>query len=57
MINYIRTTRTATGLRLRAHLVRKKYRKGIKISDDLMNQLPITKDPDLPKWNYTLSPS
>lgn len=57
ILHYIRTTRTTTGLRLRAHLVRKRYLKGVQISDTLIRQLPIAKDSALPRWNYTLSPS
>ena len=56
-LNDIRTTRTTTGLRLRAHLVRKRYKKGIRITDSAIRQLPLAKDPVLPRWNYTLSPS
>jgi hypothetical protein len=33
IINYIRTATTATGLQVRARLVKKLYKKGIKISD------------------------
>jgi len=40
ILHYIRTTRTTTGLRLRAHLVRKQYEKGIKIPDDVMVTFP-----------------
>lgn len=57
ILNYIRTTRTTTGLHLRAHLVKKQYEKGIKIPNSVMNQLPIKKGAELPKWNYTISPS
>lgn len=57
ILNYIRSTSTATGLSLRAHLIRKQYQKGIRIPDAVMKQLPITKDPEIPKWNYTLRPS
>ena len=57
ILNYIRTTRTTTGLRLRAHLIRKQYEKGIKVPDSMMNELSIKKGAELPKWNYTLSPS
>ena len=57
ILNYLRTTTTTTGLRVRAHLVRKVYEKGVKIPDAQMRQLPITKDPSLPRWNYTLHPS
>jgi len=57
ILNYIRRTRTTTGLRLRAHLVRKQYEKGIKIPKSLMSVLPLKKGAELPKWNYTISPS
>ena len=33
ILKYLRTTRTATGLRVRAHLVRKTYKTGIKVTD------------------------
>ncbi len=54
ILNYLRTTTTTTGLRVRAHLVRKAYKKGIKITDAQMDQLDLTNDETLPKWNYTL---
>jgi hypothetical protein len=57
ILNCIRTTRTATGLRLRAHLVRKHYEKGAKIPDKVMQELPIAKHPTLPRWNYVISPA
>ena len=57
ILNYIRTTRTSTGLRLRAHLVHKHYQKGARIPDKVMRSLPIAKDPTLPRWNYVISPS
>lgn len=56
VINYLRSTTTKTGLRVRAHLVRKGYNKGVKITDAQMNTLAISKDKRLPAWNYTLSP-
>ena len=33
ILKYLRTTRTATGLRVRAHLARKTYKAGIKVTD------------------------
>jgi len=54
---YLRTTSTKTGLKVRAHLVRKPYKKGVKITDGRMKQLNITKDESLPKWNYELQPN
>ena len=37
-----RQTRTATGLRVRAHLVRKTYKTGVKVTDAQMQELRIT---------------
>jgi hypothetical protein len=56
-LNYIRTTKTKTGLRVKAYLVQKQYPKGEKISDESMDQLNLTRSEILPKWNYTLHPS
>lgn len=56
VLKYIRTTTTATGLRVRAQLIRKQYDKGCKISDDEMEQLSIQHHTSRPRWNYTLSP-
>ena len=57
ILNYLRTTTTATGLRVRAHLVRRTYRKGKKVSNAQMKKLPIKKHDVHPQWNYTLSPT
>ena len=58
ILRHLRTTSTTTtGLRVRAHLVRKPYKKGVKITNDQMNHLNITRDEDLPKWNYELQPN
>ena len=57
VLKYLRTTTTRTGLRVGAHRVRRVYKKGVRISDDQMRKLNLTKAPDMPKWNYTLSPS
>ena len=56
ILKYLRTTRTATGLRVRAHLVRKTYKTGIKVTDAQMGELRITPNSSLPKWNYTIEP-
>jgi len=57
ILKYARTTTTSTGLRVRAHLVKKPYKKGIKISDTQMRDLAIESNEDLPKWNYSIHPS
>jgi Rhodopirellula transposase DDE domain len=57
MLNYIQTTRTRTGLKVTAHLLDKNYEKGVRVSDEIMRQLPLASDSALPRWNYALRPS
>ena len=57
ILKYARTTTTSTGLHVRAHLVRRRYEKGIKVTDAQMRELAITKDEALPMWNYTIGSS
>ena len=38
ILKYLRTTRTSTGLRVRAHLVRKTYETGVKVTDAQMQR-------------------
>ena len=45
-----------TGLRVRAHLVRKTYKTGVKVKDAEMRELRITPNSVMPKWNYTIEP-
>lgn len=56
MLNFLRTTTTVSGLRVDAHLMRRKYEKGERISDKLFARLPLLRDTALPDWNYKLSP-
>jgi hypothetical protein len=55
ILNYARTTTTRSGLRVKAHLVRRRYKKGVKITDAQMRDLALTKDATLPRWNYTIA--
>ena len=57
ILKYLRTTRTTTGLRVRAHIVRRVYETGVKVTDAEMRELRITPNRFLPKWNYTIEPS
>ena len=57
ILKYARTTATSTGLRVRAHFVRRRYKKGLKINERQMSSISITADEALPKWNYTIRPS
>lgn len=53
ILNYARTTRTATGLQIKAYLIRTHYPKG---SDQEMDALHLRGHPTQPTRNYTLSP-
>jgi len=57
VLKYIRTTKTSSGLKVKAHFVRKKYETGEKISNKQMSKISIKKHESLPEWNYRLSPS
>ncbi|MBS3780200.1 MAG: ISAzo13 family transposase, partial [Desulfovermiculus sp.] len=56
ILNYIRTTRTCTGLNVTAVFNRKKYYKGEKVPNDKMAKINLLKHNILPKWNYSLAP-
>jgi len=57
VLKYIRTTKTTSGLKVKAHFIRKKYETGEKISNKQMKSLLIEKHRTLPDWSYSLSPS
>lgn len=56
ILKYIRTTRTATGLRVRARLVTKQYRTGVKISAAQLKTIDLRPHEVQPQRNYTLHP-
>jgi len=56
LLKYIRTTKTKTGLRVRARLERREYAKGERIAEWDMAQLCLTRHKINPNWNYTLAP-
>lgn len=56
IVKYIRTTRTATGFRCRAHLDTTTYQTGLKVSDKEMASLRVKPRKVYPKWNYTIYP-
>ena len=55
VVNFARTTTTATGLFIDACRDRRAYQKGKKVTDREMEMIPLTKPADLPKWNYSIS--
>ena len=56
MRKYCCTTQTSTGLKVSAHVARKTYEKGERVSDKLMRTLHIKRHQTFPDWNYTIHP-
>jgi Rhodopirellula transposase DDE domain len=56
ILNYARTTRTTTGLQIKAYLIRTHYPKAVRISDQEMDALHLQVHETHPTRNYTLSP-
>ena len=56
IVQLIAATTTRTGLAVRAELDDRAYPKGIKISDEQMAALPLTRHDFHGDWNYTLKP-
>jgi len=56
MLEYLRQTRTSTGLRVRAELVPTIYMKGVKVTDAAMKRLKLQVHATCPQWNYTIYP-
>ncbi len=57
LLNFVRNTRTETGLRIEAHFDEREYEKGLKVSDKEFKQLKISKNDELGNWNYTVIPA
>lgn len=55
VVNLIGGTRTKGGLRIKAKLDRRIYKKGKKISDEQMEQINLRPHQTYPQWNYTIS--
>lgn len=56
-LKFIRTSNTSTGLNIRASLIKKNYKKGIKVTDRQMQQLVLKRHTLRPNWNYSIWPS
>jgi hypothetical protein len=57
MLNYLRTTKTKTGLSVRAACLDGHYPIGMRISKEEMGKLNLRFHTGLPQWNYTISPN
>jgi len=55
-VEYIRDTRTETGLTVQAHLVTDAYATGVRVSADMMASLNLEPHTVCPQWNYTIRP-
>lgn len=56
MLDYIRDTKTQTGLTVQAYLVTDLYETGVKVPDKEMAGLNIEAHDVCPQWNYTIRP-
>lgn len=56
ILKYIRTTRTATGLRVSVHLIEQEYPAGVKISKAQKATINLTRHDVHPVRNYTIVP-
>jgi hypothetical protein len=56
IINLISSTKTTTGLEIKCDIDTNSYEKGIKVSDEEMNQINIEKDDFHGDWNYKIKP-
>lgn len=57
LVNYISTTTTKTGLRVKASLDRAQYETGVTITEEQMAAIRINRHKTLPDWNYTIRPT
>jgi len=56
MLGYIRDTTTETGLKVKAFLVEREYKKGVKVSGKEMAALNLVRRSICPNWNYLIRP-
>jgi hypothetical protein len=57
IINLIAATTTSTGLKVYAQLDEREYLKGVKVTDDELAAVNITRDAFHGEWNYAISPA
>lgn len=56
MVGYIRGTPTEAGLKVKAFLLDREYKAGIRVSDDEMTALNLQRRSVCPNWNYVIKP-
>jgi hypothetical protein len=56
IVKLISATTTKSGLKIKARLDNKKYKKGIKITDDEFEEINLKFSNKFPMWNYAILP-
>lgn len=56
MLKYMRTTKTKTGLKVRATLIDRAYETGVKPEPGEVAAINLRRHKTLPAWNYTIAP-
>ena len=56
VLKYIRTTKTRTGLTVKARLVKKIYKSGKSVPKEIFKNIRLRQHDVFPDWNYTISP-
>jgi len=56
IINLISSTKTKSGLKIKAKLDKKQYKKGVKVSKEDFNKIQLEFHKKFPQWNYTIAP-
>lgn len=56
VVKLISSTKTKSGLKIKARLDKKKYKKGMKISKEDFEELNLKFSKKFPQWNYTVHP-
>lgn len=56
IINLISSTKTKSGLKVKAKLDKKQYEKGIKVSKEDFDKIQLNFHKKFPQWNYTIHP-
>ena len=57
IIELIGSTKTETGLKIKAKLDKREYETGKEVSDEVFSEINIVKNKVLPQWNYSILPS
>jgi len=57
VVNLIGNTRTAAGLSIQAELDTTQYPKGVKVSDEDLSKLNLTREAFHGEWNYSIAPN